>query len=133
MCDENPSDRRRRCFGHRTADAAARVDDGAVPQAPGIVIDANHEVRRDSNGNPLGGVWLPYIDAPIATYTGYLSAGGMGGVTGAKKPFAPERLKALYANHAAYLATFSAATDRLLSGRWISAQYAAAMKVAAAK
>ena len=76
---------------------------------------------------------MPYIDVPVASYTGYLSAGGMGGVTGAKKPFAPETLKLLYPDHAAYVAKFSAATDRLLAARWISAEDAAAMKAAAAK
>ena len=102
------------------------------PQAPGIALDASHEVRRDSNGNAIGGVRMPYIEAPVASYTGYLTAGGMGGVTGAKKPFAPDVLKSLYPDHAAYVAKFSAATDRLLAGRWISSEDAAAMKAAAA-
>jgi hypothetical protein len=103
------------------------------PQSPGIVLDAKGEIRRDANGNALGGVRMPYIDVPVASYTGYLSAGGMGGVTGAKKPLAPEALKALYADHAAFVAKFSAATDRLLAGRWVSPEDAAAMKAAAAK
>jgi Alpha/beta hydrolase domain len=103
------------------------------PQALGIAIDAKHEVRRDAHGNALGGVRMPYIDVPVASYTGYLSAGGMGGVAGAKKPFAPETLKSLYPDHAAYVAKFSAATDRLVAGRWISPEDAAAMKAAAAK
>ena len=102
------------------------------PQAPGIAIDANHEIRRDAHGNAIGGVRTPYIEAPVAAHTGYLTAGGMGGVTGAKKPFTAETLKALYPDRAAYLAKFSAATDRLLADRWISAEDAAAMKAAAA-
>ena len=67
---------------------------------------------------------------PDAAHTGYLTAGGIGGVTGAKKPFPPQTLNALYPDHAAYVAKFSAATDRLLAGRWISAEDAAAMKQA---
>ncbi len=75
---------------------------------------------------------MPYIDAPVAAHTGYLTAGGFGGVTGAKKAFAPELLQSLYPDSAAYIAKFNAATDRLLAGRWISAEDAAAMKAAAA-
>jgi Alpha/beta hydrolase domain len=102
------------------------------PRAPGIALDAKLEIRRDGNGNALGGLRMPYIEAPVATYTGYLTAGGFGGVTGAKKHFAPEALRALYPDSAAYVAKFNAATDRLLAGRWISAEDAAAMKAAAA-
>ena len=74
---------------------------------------------------------MPYIEAPVAAHTGYLTAGGMGGVMGYKKPFAPEVLQTLYPDHAAYVAKFNAATERLLAGRWISAEDAAAMKQAA--
>jgi hypothetical protein len=102
------------------------------PQSAGIAIDASHEIMRDAHGNAIGGVRTPYIDAPIAAHTGYLTAGGFGGVTGAKRPFSPETLRALYPDHAAYVAKFNAATDRLLAGRWISAEDAAAMKAAAA-
>jgi Alpha/beta hydrolase domain len=102
------------------------------PRAPGIELDAKREIRRDQYGNALGGLRMPYIEAPVAAHTGYLTAGGFGGVMGAKKPFAPETLKALYPDHLAYVAKFSAATDRLLAGRWTSAEDAAAMKAAAA-
>ena len=75
---------------------------------------------------------MPYIDAPVAAHTGYLTAGGYGGVTGAKRPLTPQVLQALYPNSAAYVAKFNAATDRLVAGRWISTEDAAAMKAAAA-
>jgi hypothetical protein len=103
------------------------------PQSAGIAIDAYHEIRRDAHGNAIGGVRMPYIEAPTAAHTGYLSAGGMGGVTGAKKPFTPDQLKALYPVHAAYEAKFNAATDQLLASRWISAEDAVAMRTAASK
>jgi len=101
------------------------------PQAPGIELDARREIRRDDHGNAMGGVRMPYIEAPVAAHTGYIAAGGMGGVMGLKKPFPPETLQSLYPDHAAYVAKFSAATDRLLAGRWISPEDAAAMKKAA--
>lgn len=87
--------------------------------------------RCDRHGNALGGVRTPYVESPLATYTGYLSAGGMGGITGAKRPFSPLVLKALYPDQAAYLKRFDRATDHLLAGRWILPEDAAAMKSAA--
>ena len=102
------------------------------PLARGIALDAKREIRRDANGNAIGGLRMSYIEAPTAAYTGYLTPGGFGGVTGAKRPFSLETMKALYPDQAAYLAKFSAATDRLLAGRWISAEDAAAMKATAA-
>jgi Alpha/beta hydrolase domain len=101
------------------------------PLAAGIALDAKHEIRRDTNGNALGGLRMPYIDAPTATHTGYLTAGGFGGVMGVKRPFTAEALMALYPDPATYLDKFSAATDRLLARHWISAEDAAAMKAAA--
>ena len=102
------------------------------PRAQGIELDAKLEIRRDQYGNALGGLRMPYIDTPVAAHSGYLAPGGMGGITGAKRPFAPETLEALSPDHASYVAKFSAATDRLLAERWISADDAAAIKAAAA-
>jgi hypothetical protein len=102
------------------------------PQAPEIDIDkATLTVQRDQHGNALGGLRTPYIEVPVATHTGSLSAGGMGSVTGSRKPFTPSTLKALYPDHATYVSRFSAATDQAVSGRWISAEDGAAMKKAA--
>jgi hypothetical protein len=101
------------------------------PTARGIAIGPDMEIRRDRFGNALGGLRMPYIEAPIAAHTGYLSAGGFGGVTGAKKPFSRDTLATLYPTHAVYVSRISGETDRLLAGRWISAEDAAAMKAAA--
>jgi hypothetical protein len=98
------------------------------PRAPAIKLDAKLEVARDARGNAIGGVRMPYINAPKAAYTGYLTPGGMGGVMGAKRPFSAEMLKSLYTDQAAYAAKFSTATERLLKGRWITPEDAAAMK-----
>ena len=101
------------------------------PRASGIKLDAKLEIVRDVNGNALGGLRSPYIDVPVASHTGYLTAGGMGGVTGAKTAFTAEKLKILYRDQSDYAAKFGAATDRLLAERWILPEDADAMKAAA--
>jgi hypothetical protein len=103
------------------------------PHAPGIEVTAAGDVKRDRYGNALGGLRTPYIDVPVASYTGYRNPPGGGrGLMGARAPLSGETLKALYPDHAAYSARFSAATDRVLAGRWISPEDAQAMKQAAA-
>ena len=64
----------------------------------------------------------------MAAHTGYLTAGGMGGVNGIKQPFAKATLAAFYSEPGSYQAKFVAATDRQLAGRWITAEDADALK-----
>ena len=98
------------------------------PQAPRIALDANLEIRRDRYGNAMGGLRMPYIEVPLAAHTGYLTPGGFGGVMGAKRPFSKATLAELYPAPGSYQAKFVAATDRLLAGRWITAEDAEALK-----
>jgi hypothetical protein len=84
----------------RSAPAAARLErDGFV-------------LRRDQYGNALGGVRLPALDVPVATYRGEFSDGA-GGHT-----YALDRstLAALYPSHDAYVARMRAASDAAVAG-----------------
>ena len=99
------------------------------PEAPPIEINAAGEVARDRHGNALGGLRMPYIDVPTAAFQGSTSMGGALTVT--KRAFTPEELRALYPTHADYVGQFSAATDRMVAERWISARDAEMMKAAA--
>ncbi len=101
------------------------------PQSPGIAMDGALAIKRDELGNALGGLRMPYIDVPFASYRGSTTDEDMTGLMGARKPLPPETLKSLYPDHAAYVTRFAAATDRMLAGRWISPEDAAAMKAAA--
>lgn len=101
------------------------------PRAPRIALDAKLEIRRDANGNALGGLRMPYIDVPVAGHVGYMTPHGMGGVRGYKRPISAETLAKLYPSAGDYTAKFGAATDRLLAGRWITPEDAEAMKAAA--
>ena len=99
------------------------------PTAAPIEVNAAGEVARDQHGNALGGLRMPYIDVPTASFQGSTAMGGSLAVT--KRAFTPAELRALYPTHADYVSQFSAATDRMVAGRWISARDAATMKAAA--
>ena len=87
------------------------INGGPPPpkQAPIVVTGATPEIVRDQHGNARGGVRLPDVDVPIATYRGLGDGpGALGGVT---IPFPGEKLKALYPTHEDYVRKLSAAAD----------------------
>jgi hypothetical protein len=81
-----------------------RKGDGP-PVAPYLVRAPDGSLVLDADGNALGGLRLPEIQAPIAKYTGVL----WGDCAEAHVPFSPERLAQLYPTHDAYVAKFAAA------------------------
>ena len=65
----------------------------------------------DANGNVLGGIRTPAVDAPVAK----LSGGGQGGSSfcflfGSTAPFTPAQLNALYPNHRKFVSAWVKAT-----------------------
>lgn len=109
------------------------VRDGLPPpKGEPISLDAQGVIRRDSLGNAIGGVRMPALDAPLQTYQGALSEGGMGSVTGWRKPLAAYVAQQMYPSLSDYKAQFELATDRFLEGRWISTHDADCLKMAAA-
>ena len=65
----------------------------------------------DANGNVLGGIRTPAVDAPVAK----LSGGGQGGSSfcflfGSTAPFTPAQLKVLYPNHRKFVSAWVKAT-----------------------
>lgn len=101
------------------------------PQAPTIALDAKLEIRRDAQGNALGGLRMPDIEAPLASHRGAVSVGGPGAIFGIQTAFSSAVIRALYPTDGAYVAKFSAATDRLLAQRFILRPDAAALKASA--
>jgi hypothetical protein len=78
----------------------------APPIAPRLQVTGSSPVvfARDANGNVLGGVRTPQVDAPIATLTGTGNSGsGSLGVFcalfGTTVPFSSSKLASLYPNH----------------------------------
>jgi len=99
----------------------------APPIAPRLQRDWLGSVKKDANGNALGGLRLPEIDVPIAKYghanltTGSLAfldlfACVAGGNTNA---FTASKLKTLYPTHADYVAKYKVAADAALAKGYI--------------
>jgi hypothetical protein len=81
----------------------------------------------DGNGNTLGGVRSPQVDAPIATL-GTNNAAAPGNVSpisqfcflfGSTVPFTPTQLSALYKNHGQFVVAWSNATTNLMKQGFI--------------
>jgi hypothetical protein len=105
--------------------------------------------RVDANGNESGGIRMPELAAPVATYTGWNvraaahAAGESCAMSGAAIPFAVSpaarssadprtTLAQLYTGRADYQARFGAAADALARRGYLLAQDVATAKAAAA-
>ncbi len=65
----------------------------------------------DANGNVLGGIRTPAVDAPIATLSGQATGGSsFCFLFGSTTPFTPDQIAALYPDHAAFVAAWTRAT-----------------------
>lgn len=99
----------------------------APPTAPRLQRDWLGSIKKDANGNALGGLRLPEIDVPIAKYghanftTGSLAfldlfACVAGGNT---TYFNASKLKTLYPTHEAYVSKYKAAADATVAKGYI--------------
>ncbi|HWU67911.1 MAG TPA: alpha/beta hydrolase domain-containing protein [Stenotrophobium sp.] len=76
------------------------------PEAPRYQFDGN-TLARDQYSNALGGIRLPPIEVPVATYRSDIC--NLGGIT---IPFTVVQLQQLYPTHADYYCKMKAATQR---------------------
>jgi len=99
------------------------VADGVAPAiAPRLEIDTPLpflvNFRRDENGNALGGIRTPFVDAPLAALAGFGNGPAEGApaisafcsLFGHTIPFSDEKLATLYPTNADFAAKFRAAT-----------------------
>ena len=71
------------------------------------------DIARDADGNALGGIRTPSVDAPIATLRGDGQQGSVLCILfGTTVPFDAGRLAALYPSHRAYVSAVRKATQR---------------------
>jgi hypothetical protein len=67
-----------------------------------------------TNGNVLGGVRSPQVDAPVATLSGVGNSGGLGGfcrIFGRTIPFSSSQLAGLYKNHGQFVSKWVRGTQ----------------------
>ena len=86
----------------------AWVEEGAEPPSAPRIERVDGDVQTDRYGNALGGLRLPTIDVPVATYDARNSDCDL---TGQTRPFDDATLAALYDSDADYVAQLEAAAD----------------------
>jgi hypothetical protein len=85
----------------------------APPIAPRLQTTGMSPVvfATDANGNALGGIRTPAVDAPVATMNGAARGGtSFCFLFGTTVPFTPSQMKALYPDHRAFVAAWTRAT-----------------------
>ena len=69
---------------------------------------------KDDNGNSVGGVRSPYLDAPLATYVGNDGPGPLCALAGYETPFTATQLQADYKTADAYMKQFTKSLDQAI-------------------
>lgn len=94
----------------------------APPSAPRLDVDlATRTLRTDSNGNAMGGVFVPWIAAPVSKMSGLGNGGGFQALLiGTAEPFDQATLDKLYpGGKAEYLNKFTGALDESIKAGYI--------------
>jgi hypothetical protein len=92
------------------------VSRGIAPAtSPQIALESgsDHKAQRDVHGNALGGIRTPWVDVPVATYSGVGNSGNpQAWLAGTTVPFDAPTLERLYpGGRSDYISRFSAALD----------------------
>jgi hypothetical protein len=95
----------------------------APPVAPRLDVTsfAPTIYARDANGNALGGIRTPEVDAPVATITnaGQTGPGLLCRLTGSTTPFDHAKLLALYKTHDRFVREWRKATNRAVAAGFL--------------
>lgn len=112
--------------------SAPRLEvDVPLPAPPGVVPYA-----QDANGNVLGGIRTPAVDAPVAKLSGFGQTGNNApfcGSFGTTVPFTDDELEALYRNHGRFVSAWNRATKDALQAGFLVKEDAQDMKVVGAQ
>ena len=88
----------------------------------------------DANGNALGGIRTPAVDAPVAALSGVAKGGtSFCFLFGSTVPFAPAQIKALYPDHRAFVTAWARATKSARAAGFLVAADAKELEAAAAR
>jgi hypothetical protein len=106
------------------------VDGVPAPSQPRIEMDPGPPLRisTDDAGNARGGIRLPELVAPTATYRGVAMGTGRLPLFGAAIPFTDDELRARYTDRAAYERLWNDAVDALVASNALRPEDAPAMR-----
>ena len=86
----------------------------------------------DANGNTLGGIRTPAVDAPVATLSGRSTGGNsFCFLFGSTVPLTPSQLKVLYPNHRTFVSAWTKATNSAHTAGFLTDADAKELKTAA--
>jgi hypothetical protein len=103
-------------------------DGSRPPSLPTIALTGEPPtIVRDAHGIAKGGLRLPAVDVPVATLSGTNDGSLMVQLVGRKTSFSSEQLRALYADHIAYVARFRSAADAAVAAGYLLTRDADAM------
>jgi hypothetical protein len=98
-----------------------------------LELDAGPAYRLDANGNVLGGIRTPSVDAPIATLSGLGQTGSsFCFLFGTTVPLSDARLSALYPTEHAYVSAVARSARAALRDGFLLRPEARAIRRAAA-
>jgi hypothetical protein len=110
----------------------AWVEDGTTPPASPRIETADGALVRDADGNVLGGIRTPDVDAPVATLTGQGNPDSVFCLLfGQEIAFSADRLAARYPTHQSYIDAVTASADAALEAGFLLADDRDAMVEAA--
>jgi hypothetical protein len=106
----------------------AWLDHGTAPPIQDrITIEGSPAgIVRDEHGNALGGIRMPSFAVPSGRHTGFAPDGTLH-LFGSTEPFDEPTLRALYPDHHAYTAAFTAATRQALDAGVLLPRHAEAL------
>ena len=105
---------------HWALDAAVHwlnrwVVDGTPPPRAALLATTHLSpvvYKLDSNGNAIGGVRTPQVDAPIAALGSQGNSGGFCFLFGSTVPYSPAQVASLYKNHGQFVTAWARAVQR---------------------
>jgi hypothetical protein len=93
------------------------------PSQPLIEVGGEpRRIRRDADGNAVGGVRVPELAAPLWRCVGALEESGPAGLMGVWSPLAADLVKERYGDQDGYLAAFAKAVDGAVAAGVLRAQ-----------
>ena len=106
----------------------------APPSAPPLAVASTSPVVlvRDAQGNAVGGIRTPQVDAPVARIDGMNSGPGFCLLFGSTTPLTTAQLTALYPTHAAFVAAWNSSLATAVANGFILPADQAELQAAAA-